>query len=157
MQCSRWGVAAVGACLQSLEATQVAARAVPCSPAVFRAADFPFSESCICPGYRCTDWALLPPRGEHMWCFRIAISRGWPCWSLKLLKDAFEGGGLFSHRCCLFAAALTAWTSQSCPYRAVSGCSYLQSSACCWSCRMTTMPTWSLRSATAATSSSFCR
>ena len=32
-----------------------------------------------------------------------------------------------------------------------------KSQACCWSCRMTTMPMWSQRSATAVTWSSFCR
>ena len=66
-----------------------------------------------------------------MWCFRGAVSCEWHCQGIELLKEVFQGGGLFSLGVFLRAAALTAWTSQSCCHGDVSVCSYVQSSPCC--------------------------
>ena len=124
-------MAAVGAWLQSLDAMQVTAKAGLACLQSSGAADLAFSESCVRSPDRCTDWALVLPRGAaHVLVQGCYILWGWHCWSFTAQRR-LEGGCLISLRFSLRAAALTAWTSQSCSCRAVAVCSYMPSSACC--------------------------
>ena len=122
-----------------------------------RAADFAVPESCIRPSDRCTDWASLLPRGAAHVVVQGCCIPVVALLECEAAQRCFGGRRAVLPWVLLFNAALTAWTSQSCPYRAVSVCSHMQSTPCCWPCRMTSMPTWSQRSATAVTWSSFCR